>query len=464
MIVRILKTIFEMNKDRRRHDLSGRWFILVFMLVAFVAVAVQPAQAQRVIRDDEIEQGLRVLATPLFHQAGITPNSVTFVIIDDPAINAFVAGGMNIFFNTGLLIEADDVMELVGVIAHETGHISAGHLVRMDGAFEGLTFQAMIANVLGMAAAIAGAGDAGMAVASFGSSMVNRQMLGYSRVQESAADQSAVRFLKDAGLSVKGMHRFMEKLSDQDVLPQTQQTEYARTHPLARDRVSFLEQQARNEPPRNVPPGWEELYARMRAKLMGYLYPDQALRMGGDSVAARYSQAIAHYRKGQREKALEMIEGLLAQEPDNPWFYELKGQVLFESGAIDDSVAPYRRAAELRPQSGLIMTALAHALIEQRAQSPESLDQAIDLLNRAIARERFGARPHRLLAIAYGRKGDEGMMRLHLAEEALMLGRIDFAQRQVKLALPDLKEGSPGWMRAQDIEKAVASRQDKGKN
>lgn len=437
--------------------------ILVLFIAAFLYMGcAKPVMAGTIIRDQEIEEGLKIFAAPIFKEAGLSKNSVTFIIIDDPALNAFVAGGMNMFFNTGLILETKDVNELLGVIAHETGHIASGHLVRGRQEFEDLSLQTLVANILGIAAAAGGAGEAGMAISSLGNTLAARQAMGYSRAQESAADQAGVLYLKDANLSAKGMLHFMEKLESEELLPTSQQSEYIRTHPLTRDRITFLEHATRNDNNTPAPADWQDRHKRIKAKLLGYLYPDQALNRRGDDIATRYSHAIALYRKGRTDQALEKLDALIDAEPENPWFYELKGQILYEDGDIGASLKPYRQALEYRPQAGQIMTALAQALLQMPASvAPYAVDEAIVLLKQSLQLEKRMSQPHRLLAIAYGKKGNEGMLRLHLAEEALMLNRLAFADRQIQLAKQALDKNSPGWLHAQDLSAMIDRRLEK---
>lgn len=437
--------------------------ILVLFIAAFLYMGcAKPAVAGTIIRDQEIEEGLKIFAAPIFKEAGLSKNSVTFIIIDDPALNAFVAGGMNMFFNTGLILETETVNELLGVIAHETGHIASGHLVRGSQEFEDLSLQTLVANILGIAAAASGAGEAGMAISSFGNTIAARQAMGYSRTQESAADQAGVLYLKDANLSTKGMLHFMEKLESEELLPTSQQSEYIRTHPLTRDRIRFLEHATRNENDIPAPTEWQERHKRIKAKLLGYLYPDQALKRRGDDIATRYSHAIALYRKGRTDQALEKLDALIDAEPENPWFYELKGQILYEDGDIGAALKPYRQALEYRPQAGQIMIALAQALLQMPASvAPYAVNEAIVLLKQSLQLEKRMSQPHRLLAIAYGKKGNEGMLRLHLAEEALMLNRLSFADRQIQLAKQALDKNSAGWLHAQDLSAMINRRLEK---
>jgi predicted Zn-dependent protease len=417
----------------------------------------QDARAQGaapvLLRDQEIEDALHVFSRPVFEQAGLSPQTVRFILVQNDALNAFVAGGQNIFVHTGLILETDTPDELVGVIAHETGHIASGHLFRTREAIEDASLQALIAQVVGIAAAIgARSGEAGMAAAAAGATFAQRNILRHSRVQESSADQAGLRYLQDARLPVEGLARFMEKLAAQELLPESQQSEYVRTHPLTRDRIDFLQDAiARQRRPGSIPPEWNDLHARMKAKIFGYLFPERAVRDTDTSVPARYGRAIALYRRAQTKDALALLDQLIGEEPKNPWFLELKGQILFESGRIEESLAPLARAAEYAPHSGLIRTAYAHALLETRENRTARTQQAAEELQRALRAEPRSAHIHRLLATAYGRQGKEGLSRVHLAEQAALRGDAPTARREATLAQRHLPEKSAAWLRAQDI-------------
>lgn len=427
------------------------------MLAALLSLGAADAVAQTggvsTIRDEEIETTLRNFAAPIFQQAGIPAQNVRFILLQRTELNAFVAGGMNIFVHTGLIMETKTADQLVGVLAHETGHIAHGDLLRMKMNLDNLSMEAMVATVLGIAiAATTGQGDAAIATTAAGQHMAERNLLTHSRIQETAADQEAVQYLKNAGLPLEGLLHFLEKMESEELLPESQQTEYVRTHPLTRDRISYMQgvvEQQRIHP--QLPPGWAEAHERMRAKLKGFLYPDQALMDKGNSISSRYGRAIGTYRKGKMQDAIALLDPLIKAEPKNPYFYELKGQILFESGKVEDSLAPYAKAVEYAPRSGLIRAAYAHALLESKTDTKKREAEAIKQLTRALEVEPREAQSHRMLAIAYGKQGQEGMSQLHLAEEAVLQGKFDIAIRQARLAGSTLPKNSASWLRSTDI-------------
>jgi predicted Zn-dependent protease len=436
----------------------------IFLLLAALLLtpcAADAARDMRLIRDQEIESDMRAMSSPVFEQAGLSPQTVKFILVEDSNLNAFVAGGQNIFVHTGLILETENPEELVGVIAHETGHIAGGHLFRTQEAYEELSFQAMLAQVLGLAvAAGARSGEAAVVMSSAGQSILWRTMLRHSRVQESAADQSGVRYLKDAGIPVTGFLSFMQKLASQELLPDSQQAEYVRTHPLSRDRVDFLEHTAATIKGQGaVPSEWVEMHKRMKAKLLGYLYPDRALADKTDmSFSGRYGRAIATYRKGKPTAAVALVDPLIAEEPQNPYLHELKAQILFENGQISESLPSYAKATSLAAFSGLIRAAYGHALMEAGRT-----EDAIRELNKSLVSEPRNARTWRLLATGYGKQGHEGPMRLSLAEEALLKGNLDAAGREAAIAQKVFKKNSASWVRANDIMDTVKKLKERQK-
>lgn len=432
--------------------------------LAVVPAAAQAQQQRRLqfIRDAEIEHTIRTFAQPIFEAAGIDGESVEIALVRDSSVNAFVAGGMNLFIHTGLLQESRDAGQLVGVLAHEIGHIAGGHLVRGNDAMEGASAQAILATLLGVAAAVgSGNAGAGAAVIMGGQEMARRSLLSFSRTQESAADQAGLSYLDRAGLSAKGMLAFLENLGSQEGLSPDRQAEFVRTHPLTHDRIDSVRHHVESARATATPVSaeWAELHRRLRAKLAGFIQPMVALRQyraDDASVAARYARAVAFYQRGDLKQALPLVDGLITQEPKNPFFHELKGQMLLENSRVAESLAPYRRSVELLPKSALLRTALAHALLE--TNDPKLLDEARKHLDASLQAERDSPFTWRLMATVWGRKGDQGMIAYAMAEEAIARGDKAMARAQADKALNLLARGSPGWLRAQDIRGIVGGK------
>lgn len=418
---------------------------------------VQTAHAQNIIRDAEIETNLRIISEPIFSASGLNPSQVRIAVINDDMVNAFVAGGQNLFLYTGLILEADNVDQLAGVIAHESGHMAGGHLVRMRGISERASIENIIATVLGVAVGV-GAGDAqaGMATAMGGGEYARRTLLRNSRVLESSADQAGMAALNRAGYSLQGMADFLEKLSNQEVLPEMQRSPYVLTHPLSRDRLQTVQNYVASHPKgKAFPKKWEENFRRMQAKILAFTSPGQAIRKYANdkTIPGRYAVTIAKYRTGKITEALNILSTLQKIEPENPWFQELQGQILFEQGRIQESIISYRKAVTMQPKAGLIHLSLAQALLQDEKKKPT------EALNELIAAKDNGeadtSQLYRAMAIAYGRLGQDGMAKLSLAEEALLKGDSGFAIGQARLAEQLLKSDPTSQQRARDIQSAA---------
>ncbi len=438
----------------------------VFLLAGLPAQAGDPT----VIRDTEIENIMNQWGAPIFKAAEISPDNVHVILVQSDDINAFVAGGANIFFYTGLLTKTENPQEIIGVLAHELGHISGGHLIATRDAMERATYESIIGTIIGIGAAIAtGDGGAAVAVGSGATGVAQRRFLAHSRVNESSADQAALSYFEKAELSSNGLASFMKKLESEELLPATQQSEYVRTHPITRNRIDALEARAQTSPYRDkpFPAEWVEQHARLKAKLIGFINPGRVPWEYDDrdkSIPANYARAIAAYRQNHVEEAIKQIDALLVQEPENPYFLELKGQMLIDFGRVAEGIPYYRRAVEILGKAPLIRIALGHALLESAEGSNNNagLQEAITQLDRALQDEPRSARAHRLIATAYGRTGKENLARIHLAEEAVLQNNLPYAKQQAEAALKNVEKGSREWIQARDILDHIENIENKG--
>ncbi len=436
-------------------------FPLLACVLATVLMALQAAQAQaiRFIRDAEIERTIRTFATPLFEAAGLDPEAVEIHVVNDSRLNAFVFGGQRLFITTGLLMRIEHAGQVIGVIAHETGHIAGGHLARLEGEQRSAQMQAIISLVLGAVAVAAGQGEVGQAVIAGGTHVAGRQLLTYTRGHEAAADQAAVTYLDRTGQSATGMLEFLAILARQELLSSGRQDPYVRTHPITRDRVSFVRNHVANSKFSSapIPPEYEVLHARMRGKLVGFLRPPMET-LGrypekDQSLEARYARAIAYYRKPDLKRAIPLIDALIAEQPSDPYFHELKGQMLYENGRVNEALAPYQAAVRLLPDSSLLRVGLAQVQI---ALNDAALNEAaLANLHEAVRLDRDYPFTWSQLAVAYGRTGRIDRVALALAEKALLLGDEKETRLQVARAEKLLSPGSAGWIRAQDIKRAL---------
>jgi predicted Zn-dependent protease len=437
--------------------------ILFAAAAVLVGSATSAAERRTFIRDSEIENTIRTFAAPVFQAAGLDPTSIQVYIVKDPSLNAFVAGGQKLFLYTGLLMQSEDPGALIGVIAHETGHIAGGHLSQTRDALAASSAQQILAAVVGAAAAVATKrGDVGAAVALGGHTLGQSSFLHYSRTQEGAADSAAMRYLDATQQSAKGLFGFLNTMADQELLSTRHQQPYLLTHPLTRDRLNALEahisRSKYSEKP--FPIQYMEMHDRLRAKLKAFLDPpSRTLRLfkeSDTSVAARYARAIAYYRRPDLDKALPIMESLITEHPHDPFFLELKGQILFENGRAAEALAPYQDAVKIVPSAPLLRLQLARVQLEMN--DPTLLDPAIANLRAALQTEPRSLSVWRNLAIGYGRKGDMGMSALAQAEEAYIRGKKTDARYHAEKAKKLLPAGSPSALNADDILQATEKR------
>ena len=423
------------------------------MILAAVLAGSARAQADDVLlRDSEIESDIKTIATPIWRAAGLVPADVGIYMIDDRELNSFVAGGQAIFLNTGLILRAQNVNQLMGVIAHETGHIAGGHILRTKEAIKNASIEAIIATIVGAAAGVAGHNGAamlpGMAV---GQAAFNR----FSISQEATADHAAMNYLDRICQSAKGLLDFFEILQADERLQGQQDDPWARTHPLTSERVDYVRDhvdRARcSSAP--IPPEGEALFKLIQAKLHAFLDdPSITLRRfpeSDQSEVARYARAIAYYRIPKLDRSVPLIDALIHDYPNNPYYRELKGQMLFENGHIRDAIAPYEQAVRLAPNQALLRISLAQVYIE--ANDPALNKKAIALLNNAAQAEGRDSTVWRFLAVAYGRDNQLGMAALSLAEKALADGQKTEAAQQAKRAQQNLPHGTASYFRAVEI-------------
>jgi predicted Zn-dependent protease len=438
-----------------------RRIVVVLLVVAIALVPCGPASALSFIRDTEIENTIRGYATPLYGAAGLDPTAVRIYVVNDRQINAFVAGGQNLFINTGLLMQSEDAGQVIGVIAHEVGHIAGGHLVRVHDALARGTAESILAMVLGTAAALAGAPEVGAAVMSGGQNVALRNFLQYTRTQEGAADAAAMRYLDATQQSARGLLNFFEILSSQELLIASRQDPYLRTHPLTQDRIQALQAFIARSPYSDVPvrPEYQAQHRRMLAKLRAFLDDPAVTRRHyteeNQSLEARYARAVMHHRSGHLDRSLAEIDRLIAENPGDPYFYELKGQVLFESGRPQQALPEYRKAVDLLPEAPLLRVDLARVELALNDQS--LLPDAVDNLRAALRQEPKRPFVWRQLAIALGRNGQMGESSLALAEEAMLLDKRSEAKFHAGKAVQELPTGTPGWLQAQDILHAASN-------
>lgn len=430
---------------------------LRFVIAASASVLLTTgAQAASLIRDAEVEATLGRLTAPIFKTANLPTDSVNIYILDDITPNAFVFNGRNMVFTTGILRSLETPEQLMGVIAHETGHITGGHLARREEALSKATGPALLGLLVGIAAAAAGGGGAAAGAMVSGQQVAQRAFLAYNRAEESAADQAALTYLDRAGIDPTGMKEVLEQFRGQEIFSAQNRDPYALTHPMSAARLTAVERRVAASPHvgAKTPPEIDYWFQRMRAKLDGFLERPQRLldRLDPDDVSefTTLRRAVALHRLPDPEKALVEVDRLIKIRPNDPYYYELKGQILLESGRGADAVAPYREAVRLAPNEPLILAYLGRALLS--LNDPAADREALKALERGAARSNGGdATLLRDLAFAYARTGDEGMAALVTAERLAISGARHDAVIQARRALDMLPAGSTGAIRAQDI-------------
>jgi predicted Zn-dependent protease len=441
---------------------------VAFVTAAAVALSSVPARAQNgsqagipMIRDAEIEQLLREYVSPILKVAGLGNQNIQVVIISDKSFNAFVMDAHHIFVNGGALMQATAPNQLIGVFAHETGHIVGGHLSKMRQELANAQTAAIIAMLLGVGAIAAGArsnnsdmANIGGAIISGPTAYIQNTLLAYQRGQEESADRAGVRFLTMTGQSAKGMYDTFKRFADEGMFQARYVDPYAQNHPMPQERMDALAELVKTQYwDKKDPPELQFRHDMMRAKMYGFMErPDAVLRhypLSDTSMPARYARAISIYRFGDIHDAIAQIDGLIAAEPNNPYFYELKGQALLEGGHPAEAIAPLRRAVQLAPNPPLIQILLGQALIA--TNDAKASEEAITLLKTALAKEPESSDAYLQLAMAYGRKNDLADADLASAQAAFARGDNKTARELAARAKERFPIGSPGWVRADDI-------------
>jgi predicted Zn-dependent protease len=438
--------------------LPGPIFERLLMLVAigFAALVAQPAAAQSVLRDAETEALFRDIAAPLAAAAGLRPGDVKIVLIQNDEINAFVAGGQIVYVHSGLITKADNLNQLQGVVAHEMGHITGGHIIRSSEGIAQATRISLLSLLLGVAAIAAGAGEVGAGIMAAGQQAAMGQFLAFTRTQESSADQAGASFLTRAGISGRGMIEFFKKLQNMEFrLAIPQEDSYARTHPLSGERIAALEETFTTDPAwdRRTPAALEERFQRVRAKLAGYVdQPDRVFIRYPESdrsIEARYARAYAWHRSAHPDRALAEADSLLAARPGDPYFLELKGQIMMESGRPSEALPILREAVAQSRNEPLIAALFGHALIA--TEDPANYAEAERVLRVVVARDHENPFAWYQLGIVYDREGDVGRASLATAERYSLTNQPQLAMVNAQNAMVGITSGTPDWIRAQDI-------------
>jgi predicted Zn-dependent protease len=439
-------------------------------LATAIALAAAPTMALAqenkgppILRDTEAEQLLRDYTRPVLRAAGLEKQNIQMVIINDSSFNAFVADGRRIFVNYGALMQSETPNQIIGVLAHETGHLAGGHLAKLREQLAQAQTQMIIAMLLGAGAMVAGArggtnnglAGAGAAAVAAPQEVIRRTLLSYQRQQEENADRAGVKFLTATGQSAKGMYDTFKRFTDESLFAARGADPYMMSHPMPADRVSALAEIARSSPywDKKDDPALQLRHDMVRAKISAFMErPDTVYRRypsSNTSLAARYARSISTYLHGDLRSALAQIDGLIQAQPNNAYFYELRGQALLEGGRPAEAIAPLRKAVQLSGNAPLIAMLLGQALVATTNNA--YTDEAINILRTAVARESEAPIGYIQLAMAYGRKGDYAQADLASAQAAYLRGDSKTARELASRAKTRFAIGTPGWVKADDI-------------
>lgn len=429
---------------------------LITALLAMIAITVQPVAAQSILRDAETEALFSDMVAPLVAVSELDAKDVEVILINSSQINAFVAGGQRMFFYSGTIEAADSAVEIQGIMAHELGHITGGHIIRFDEGIKTATGITILSLILGAAAIAAGAGDAGAGILAAGQQAATGKFLAFSRVQERAADSAGARYLSAAGITGRGSIDFFKKLQNYEFrLGIPQEDSYGRTHPLSGERVTLLRDVYQADPAWDNPPDpeIEERFQRVKAKLLGFTSePNTTLRKfpeSDQSIPARYARAYAWHKSAYPDRALMEVNNLLRDNPNDPYFLELHGQILLESGRPEEAITSLRKAVQLTNNQPLIASLFGHALIATEDEA--HFEEAQRVLKAAVVKDNRNPFAWYQLGVVYSQQGDTARAQLATAESALLQRNYGSAIRSSQIAMAGIKENTPEWIRAQDI-------------
>jgi predicted Zn-dependent protease len=450
---------------------AGRRLVVFVLAAALLFGQTAGAFAAGLIRDSEIEDLIADYARPIMRAAGLTSQNVRIHLISDQSFNAFVIDGQNMFVNVGAIMKSETPNQLIGVLAHEAGHIAGGHLARLKVQIARMQSAALIMNLLGLGAMIGGAvagggndvGEAGAAVLYGGNNLIQRSVLSYRRAEESSADQAAVNYLNQTKQSAAGMLTTFRFFADQSLGSVAYIDPYLQSHPMPQDRIAQLKELAERSPYFNAkdPPELQFRHDLVRAKLIGFMNksnPQLVMRKYPEkdqSIPARYARAISRYFSGGARNSVAEIDRLIAEQPSNAYFYELKGQFLLESGSVRQAIEPLSKAVSLKPDAGLMRIMLAQAQVA--SDNPALLNEAVTNLKRGLARETQSALGYRQLAQAYGKLNRIPEADLASAQASFFEGNAEYAKVQAERAIRAFPEGSPNWVKANDMISDIAT-------
>jgi len=458
--------LFDLTLRKRTSGLTAVTVALALALSPLASVRAEDRENRGppVLRDTETEQLLREYTRPILRVAGLEKQNIQMVIINDPSFNAFVADGRRIFVNYGAILKSETPNQVIGVLAHETGHLAGGHLAKLREQLAQAQTQMIIAMLLGAGAMVAGSrssnpnngmANVGVAAIAGPQEMIRRTLLSYQRQQEENADRAGVKFLTATGQSAKGMYETFKRFTDESLFAAHGADPYLQSHPMPAERVAALEGLARASPywDKKDDPSLQLRHDMVRAKISAFMErQDTVYRrypLSNTSLPARYARAITTYLHGDLNNALTQIDGLIQAQPNNAYLFELRGQALLEGGRPKEAIAPLHKALQLSNSAPLIEMLLGQALVA--TENKAYTDEAITILRAAVARESEAPLGFSQLAMAYGRKGDYAEADLASAQAAYLRGDNKTARELASRAKTRFAVGTPGWVKADDI-------------
>lgn len=435
-------------------------FLAIFGLIFLMLFQAEVSLAENsIIRDTEIEKFIHETTDPIFLLAGLDPRSIKVFIIGDNSINAFVAGGQNLFINTGLIRKYKTPDALIGVIAHEVGHIAGGHLVRSYERGSSLEKQMVLGYVLGIAAIFAGSPEAGSAMILGSSQIAERSFLKFSRSQEEAADSLAIQYLAKMHYPADGLIGLLEGFDADLIGFKDKIDEYQITHPVSRKRIDLIKSKTANQKfsDQKINQKLQSKLNRILEKLEGFLDDPQKLIEKYDrdhSDRAIYIKSIAYFRLGEFKKAQNFLEKIIKISPQDGFLYELQGDFFFGSGKNDEAIAAYKKAIKNLGEKDAVISRinLANCVIAAVESEQDLLKIAIENLNQARKFENENPILFKSLSRAYEKIGDKARSALMLAEFNFLTDNKEKCQKLAKEALESLAEiATAERIRAQDL-------------
>lgn len=439
--------------------------ILSFFCLVFASNIACAEQAISTIRDDETEKLLKEIIDPIMRAIGLDPESIEIVIVNDPSINAFVSGGQRIFINTGLIAESDDVSTLIGVLAHESGHIKGAHIIQKGNDYEKANYGAIAGYVLGLGSVLAGAPpEAGLAISSAGQNIAMRNLLSYSRDYENAADTVALEVCKKIGVTPRGLVNLLRKLLSEQKISGDIVDKYMLTHPVSQERIKYIESYLDKNPGMDKPASadLQRRFLMVKAKIYGFLYDfkkTQQIYGGKDADEAYYALSILKHRKAKFAESDTYLNKLMAKYPDNYYLKELRAQFLFERGNVDGSISEYRKVLTKLDKSALIRLKLANALLNKKDSA--SYEEAASQLKAALLTEPRNISLVNQLGLAYGKLGKLGTSYLYFAESAIIANNLNNAKFYLRKAEANVEKGSVDFVKLTELKNELDRLLDK---